>query len=249
MSLVPKAQFSLLELSSCKQKSHLLTFPSCPASLRHQGNKTEVCLLYLPILQDRNGQDQHIQPTSVNPFQNDLFSTIRINMTIFVLKSMVCKKFYESLQFSSVSPIMSHKVSLKRSYGVLFFFQFCRLRSELCIQYSHEQFAKNTVSELLKYNRLLESDLHTGLPEIHKLMNLVMTIPIATASVERSFSGLKRIKSYLRSSQSEERLSNLSLISIERHILIKLMGHREKFYGMVIEEFCKKTRRVEFLFK
>ena len=135
--------------------------------------------------------------------------------------------------------------SLKKSYSV--FFEFSRLRSELSVLYSHEQFAKKNVAELLKH--MLESDLHIGLPEIYKLMNLVMTIPITTASVERSFSALKRIKSYLRSSQSEERLSNLSLISIERHFLKDLMADREKFYGLVIEEFCKKTRRVEFLFK
>ena len=152
-----------------------------------------------------------------------------------------CNKFK---QYDVNFPVKAFE-SLKKSY--LGFFEFSRLRSELSALYSHEQFAKKNVAELLKY--ILESDLHTGLPEIYKLMNLVMTIPITTASVERSFSALKRIKSYLRSSQSEERLSNLSLISIERHLLKDLMADREKFYGFVIEEFCKKTRRVEFLFK
>ena len=79
-------------------------------------------------------------------------------------------------------------------------------------------------------------------------MNWVMTISIVTASVERSFSALERIKSHLQSSQSEERLLTLYLISIEMHFLKELMGDREKFYGMVIEEFSKKTKRVEFLF-
>ena len=87
--------------------------------------------------------------------------------------------------------------------------------------------------------------MYTGLPEIHKLMNLILIIPIAKASVERSFSALKRIKNYLRSSQSEERISNLTLISIrKKKNLKKLIGNQENFYNMVIEEFCNKTRRV-----
>lgn len=43
-----------------------------------------------------------------------------------------------------------------------------------------------------------------------------MTIPVTVASAERSFSKLKLIKNYLRNSTSQERLSNISVLSIER---------------------------------
>ena len=45
-----------------------------------------------------------------------------------------------------------------------------------------------------------------------------MTIAISTASCERSFSSLKRIKSYLRSTMSEQRLTDLAVISIKREL-------------------------------
>ena len=44
----------------------------------------------------------------------------------------------------------------------------------------------------------------------------------ATATVERSFSSLRHIKTYLRSTMSQERLDNLALLSIERELSSRL---------------------------
>jgi len=44
----------------------------------------------------------------------------------------------------------------------------------------------------------------------------MLTIPISIASAERSFSKLKLIKSYLRSTMSQQRLKGLALLSIEK---------------------------------
>ncbi|XP_022871000.1 zinc finger MYM-type protein 1-like [Olea europaea var. sylvestris] len=51
---------------------------------------------------------------------------------------------------------------------------------------------------------------------------ILLTIPVTVASVERSFSKLKLIKSYLRSTMSQERLNGLSMISIEKKMLEEL---------------------------
>ncbi|KAL7585947.1 uncharacterized protein LOC111882578 [Lactuca sativa] len=48
---------------------------------------------------------------------------------------------------------------------------------------------------------------------------ILLTIPVTVASAERSFSKLKLLKSYLRSTMSQERLSGLAMISIENEIL------------------------------
>ena len=55
-------------------------------------------------------------------------------------------------------------------------------------------------------------------PQLTKLLRIAMTIAVSTAHCERSFSALKRIKSYLRSTMGEDRLANLAILSIERYI-------------------------------
>jgi hypothetical protein len=63
---------------------------------------------------------------------------------------------------------------------------------------------------------LKSRQLNTALPEGFKLGLLIVTVPSTTASAERSFPALKRIKTYQRSTQNEERLSGLAILSIAK---------------------------------
>lgn len=51
--------------------------------------------------------------------------------------------------------------------------------------------------------------------ELFKLCKIAVALPVSSASCERSFSTLKLVKTYLQSTISEERLSNLGVLSIE----------------------------------
>lgn len=57
-------------------------------------------------------------------------------------------------------------------------------------------------------------------PNIYTMLKILAVLPVSTASVERSFSTLKRLKNYLRSTTSESRLVGLALLSIYREIVI-----------------------------
>ena len=46
-------------------------------------------------------------------------------------------------------------------------------------------------------------------PNIRVLLIIGCTLPVSSAEAERSISGLRRIKSYLRNRMSDERLSGL----------------------------------------
>ena len=52
--------------------------------------------------------------------------------------------------------------------------------------------------------------------EVDKLLRIYLTIPVTTATAERSFSALRRIKTYLRSTMSEERLNNVMLLHVHK---------------------------------
>jgi hypothetical protein len=75
-----------------------------------------------------------------------------------------------------------------------------------------------------------------------------MTIPLGTANVERSFSTMKRVKTPYRSTMKQERLQALCKISIEKDILFQIRL-RPDFYDRVINKFCEKTRRMDFIYK
>ena len=51
--------------------------------------------------------------------------------------------------------------------------------------------------------------------ELYRLCQIAVTIPVSSAACERSFSALKRIKTYLRNSMKGPRLSSLGMLSIE----------------------------------
>lgn len=66
---------------------------------------------------------------------------------------------------------------------------------------------------------------------------ILLTIPVTVASAERSFSKLKLLKSYLRSTMTQERLSGLALIAIENDILENVS------YEELIEELISRNAR------
>ena len=67
------------------------------------------------------------------------------------------------------------------------------------------------------------------------LLQIFATLPVTTATGERSFSALKLIKTYLRMSMQENRLSALALFYINYDIKLD--------YSQVIDQFAKGNRR------
>jgi hypothetical protein len=131
---------------------------------------------------------------------------------------------------------------LTENYGARF--DFVRLRSELVAVHSNPEFPRN-VCDLHDYIRTQELD--DVFPETYKLRKLILTISTSSSS-ERSFSGLKRIKNYLRNTQGQERMSSLSLLNIENRLLDKLMS-KETFFDEVIDIFAGKTRSIDLQYK
>ncbi|CAK1578333.1 unnamed protein product [Parnassius mnemosyne] len=77
-------------------------------------------------------------------------------------------------------------------------------------------------------------------PNIHKLLNILETLPASTCTLERTFSSLKRLKNHLRNSTGQERLNGLALMSIHRRIDIETEE--------VIDLFAaKKARRLNLI--
>ena len=54
------------------------------------------------------------------------------------------------------------------------------------------------------------------LSEVCKVVKLILIMPASNATSERSFSALRRVKSYLRSTMGQQRLNNLMVLHVMR---------------------------------
>ena len=75
-------------------------------------------------------------------------------------------------------------------------------------------------------------------PEIWKVLNIMMALPVGTASVERSFSQMKLIMTRLRSRLSDLNLEHLMKIAIEGPQLT------EVDFDAILDIFKEKNRRI-----
>ena len=60
------------------------------------------------------------------------------------------------------------------------------------------------------------TDMKECLPELDKLMKLYMSVPLGSATAERTFSAMRRVKSWLRSTMSSSTLNNRMFGTIQK---------------------------------
>lgn len=84
----------------------------------------------------------------------------------------------------------------------------------------------------------LQSCSPTSYPNVNILLKIFATLPVTSCSCERSFSSLRVLKSYLRSTMSEDRLNGLAHLFINRQFS---MNPDE-----VLDMFARKPRRFDF---
>ena len=76
-------------------------------------------------------------------------------------------------------------------------------------------------------------------PQFIRLVKLLLTLPYSTASAERSFSVLKRLKTWLRSTMGQARLSYLAICQVHQSSARKLMT------ANLVKEFISRTMNDE----
>ena len=112
----------------------------------------------------------------------------------------------------------------------------CDLFSELKVLREIFPNKNGSSIEILDYIKKIDS-----FPNAFIAYRIMLTIPVTVASAERSFSKLKLIKSYLRTTMLQERLSGLAMLSIENDLLDKLE------YSDLINKFAsQKARKINF---
>ena len=93
----------------------------------------------------------------------------------------------------------------------------------------------HTVQDLGRFMATLQPQTRGLFSEVEKLIHLCLCLPVSTACSERSFSALRRLKTWLRSTVSQSRLTHMALLHVHKDILDDLNLQD------VIGEFISRT--------
>ena len=89
---------------------------------------------------------------------------------------------------------------------------------------------------------LKEHNLTQTFSETAKLLSILITIPMCSTEAERTFSTLKRIKTFLRNTMGQSKLNRLGVISIDRDSL----KNCNSFSQAVMEKFKNQKEKNAF---
>jgi hypothetical protein len=95
----------------------------------------------------------------------------------------------------------------------------------------------SSIKELAELLIVQNNCMLPSIPEVAIVLKLFLTIPITSATAERWFSKLKLIKIYLRIIMAQQRLSDLSVSSIENERM------RSLDINMLVDKFARKNIR------
>jgi hypothetical protein len=87
------------------------------------------------------------------------------------------------------------------------------------------------------FEHVTEVDCYPNVSIAHRIL---LIVPVTVASAERSFSKLKLLKNYLRSTMSQERLNHLATLCIEKKLLDEID------INSIIDDFVLRNVRRNF---
>lgn len=77
-------------------------------------------------------------------------------------------------------------------------------------------------------------------PLLKSLLQILLSLPISAATAERSFSTLRRLKTWMRSRMTQDRLNGLGLVYVHRDINVNIENVINRYANL-------KNRRIEFV--
>ncbi|KAL4104109.1 hypothetical protein QTP88_019422 [Uroleucon formosanum] len=87
-----------------------------------------------------------------------------------------------------------------------------------------------------KIKEVVQSEIY---PNLYTLLKVALSIPVNSATCERSFSNMRRFKNWLRTSMYQERFSSLAIINIERDVSNQLKAED------ILIEYAKTNKRFQ----
>jgi hypothetical protein len=126
--------------------------------------------------------------------------------------------------------------------------------TQLADTFSHDGLSDVEVHDLIYESKILKFTLPDGIlstmqifehvrdldcyPNVSIAYRILFIVPLMVTSADRSFSKLKLLKNYLRSTMTQERLNGLAILCIEKKLLDEI-----NLNGIIDDFVSKKVRR------
>ena len=136
-------------------------------------------------------------------------------------------KQIEVLLVNAGNGVLTHSIDPELQSYLKDDFDLDRLRTQLSLVKDMVHNAEVRVTSVTNV-RTISNAMNTScvykkmLNEIDKLLKLYYTFPVTTATSERSFSSLRRLKTFLRTTMTECRLNNLFLLYVHKSVPLNL---------------------------
>lgn len=191
----------------------------------------------------RREEDFYLSRTVAAKETCDIITT-QIKTRFSFTTSCSAVSLFESQKFEEFEQKFPEKL-LEDTVNVYSFLEKNRLKTELEIIYKRIDFRtmRGAVS-LLQF--FIENNLLSSFSESYKLLLIIATIPMTTAEAERCFSTLKRIKTFLRSTMCQERLTALAMLAVEKEMISNIHNFNERVIDVFVS---RKDRRMDFVYK
>ena len=95
-----------------------------------------------------------------------------------------------------------------------------RLPQEL--RFFQTKFRGSTIEDFRLIIKNMVPEVRAMFPQVERLLRLCLTSQASSCSAERSFSALRRLKSWLRSTMTQKRLNHVMVCHVHRNLLEKL---------------------------
>jgi hypothetical protein len=96
------------------------------------------------------------------------------------------------------------------------------LQSELPMFHRHAKERLTSLTQVATHARALNKEVRDLFPSVMALIRLLLLCPASSAEAERSFSSLRRLKTWLRSTMTQERLNSVAVCHIHQDLLDRI---------------------------
>lgn len=92
----------------------------------------------------------------------------------------------------------------------------------------HTKYSINSISEAAETMRSMTVEVRGLFDQVETLLRLLIVMPVSSSEAERSFSALRRLKTWLRTTMTQARLNHAAVCHI----------HQDRLDGINILEIC-----------